>query len=273
MKLFKTTKGLGLIFTAILLIVLLMKVVYIPGYFITSLSPLVNSVAKNKIINQVRDYQILETKNFIIRYKEVDEEAAILTKKIAEDYYTDVCSMFNYYPDEKVNIIVYNTDEELLKNTKLKREVPPLGVYYGGIIHVLSPNLWIDDKENLNYIFEKEGPIVHEFAHLIVDQITRGNYPMWLTEGIALYTEYKVTGFEWGKGMDIDEDISVEQLMNDFYGIDQNIAYAKSFNIVKDMSSRWGFEKMVFILNTLGEGNSLNTSTETVLKVGLNDLN
>ncbi|WP_069650730.1 peptidase MA family metallohydrolase [Caloranaerobacter ferrireducens] len=242
------------------------------GYLKGSINTLYNNIEKKRILANIKDYDILETKHFVIRFDEENKEVAYLTGEIAEKYYNVVCKMFDYYPKEKSIIIIYDDGNELLKNTRLNKQTYPIGVYYGGVINILSPKLWINDIENFNMVYEKDGPIVHEFTHLIVDKITHGNYPMWLTEGIALYTEYKLTGFEWGKDIQYVDKVDIKSLDKNFYELDQYIAYRKSFEVIKKISDVWGFEKLKDILITLGEGNNLKSSTKAVLKINLYDL-
>jgi hypothetical protein len=272
MKIYRSGRGLIYV-VAVLVVVLIANILYFEGHVITLVSPVYNSLVKVKVLDNIKDYQQLETENFIINYKKDEIEVAKLTGEIAERYYNDICSMFDYYPKEKIQIVVYSSGKEILDNTGLNKNTPPLGVYYGGIIHVLSPNSWIDDRSNLEQVYQINGPIVHEFTHLIVDRITKGNYPIWLTEGIALYAEYKITGFEWGRGIDYNKKVSIEELNSNFYNINQSLAYRKSFEIVRDISENWGFDSIVLILNKLGEGNNFSDCTRAVLKIDIDDLN
>lgn len=255
--------------------IILSLLIIIIGIFTTGrvnyISEIVEEYEKNRILNTVKDYDVLETEKYIIRYKE-DIQVANITSDILDKYYEQVCSMFSYYPKEKINIIIYNDGDKLLENTRLKKKNPPLGVYYGEIINVLSPRKWISPNENFQQIYEKKGPVVHEFTHLIIDNITNGNYPIWLTEGLALYTEYLTTGFEWGRYVSEHENITIDDLNDRFHEIDARLSYRKSFEIVRNISENWGFDKLILLLNTLGEGNSMGKSTETVLKVSVKNI-
>ncbi len=242
------------------------------GHIKISLYPIVKKVEKYRILKLVDSYEELETENFIVKYKSNDIKSAKMTAQIAEKYYNKICSTFNYYPKDKTNIVIYNNKDELINNIGLKKRQAPIGVYYSGVINILSPHLWIKQDINQDYVFEKNGPIVHEFTHLIVDEISNGNYPMWLTEGLALYTEYMTTGFEWGRNIVYNQEVNIKDLNENFKNIDQNIAYRKSFEIVKNMDNKWGFEKIVTILNNLGEGNSMTKTVRAVLKIQLKDI-
>lgn len=269
MTLKKILKGLPLL---IVIVFLVTVAVNFYDNIKVSVYPAFKTIEQQRILSSIRDYNTLETERFIIRYPEGEKEAAELTAEIAERRHDQVTSLFNYETDKKHTIIVYNDGEKLMRSVRLNKSRPPMGVYYSGIIGVLAPDLWISDKENMAEIFDINGPIAHEFAHLIVDDITNGNYPMWLTEGVALYTDYVVTGYEWGKNLNYNEEIPMEVLNNNFHSIDQTLAYKKSFEIVRDISETMGFEKVIMLLNTLGSGNNINNSVEAVLKMNLNDM-
>lgn len=254
-------------FILIPIILLLFIVTSFSESLITHFTPMLNNIGKNSIIKNLQNYNSLETTHFIVRYKEKNIDDAIITAKIAEKYYKDVTEMYGHNPKHKVDMIIYDNAEEMLKNTNLKEDIPPIGVYYSGIIHILQPEKWIDDEKNLYEIYEQEGPVVHEFAHLIIDEITKGNYPLWLTEGLALYTEYSMTGFEIGPPLEEDDDISIKSLNNDFQAMDQQLAYRKSFDIVKDISEDIGFDKFNIMLSNLGQGKKFNKTVKTLLKM------
>ncbi|MTI70314.1 MAG: hypothetical protein FH751_08715 [Firmicutes bacterium] len=254
----------------IFLCILIFSSVNLQDYIKISLYPFLKNIEKYRILNNVKDYDVYETEHFIIRHN--NNKAAKMTQEIIDKYYADICDMYKYYPDKKFDIIIYNDGEELLKNVGLDKDRPPLGVYYSGTINVLSPMEWIKDDNNIKDIYEEKGPIVHELTHLIVDELTNGNYPMWLTEGLALYTEYLTTGFEWGEKLSYNNKVSVENLNKDFNGIDQTIAYRKSFEVVKNISDNWGFEKVKLMLTDLGEGNTIHKTVKVVLKINLNDI-
>lgn len=259
--------------TAILIIVVLL-VMFINYYEVLQVSfyPMVKHIEKTRMLKYVEDYEALETEHFTIRYEKEDEKYAKLTGEIADRYYEDICNMYRYHPSTKSDIIIYGKEKDYLENLRFDKDSTPIGVYYSGIINILSPKRWIEDTKSLEHVYEVNGPIVHEFAHLLIDDITRGNYPMWLTEGLALYTEYKTTGFEWQSYGPVDFKVTLEDLDKRFDDIDQTIAYRKSFEMVKGISDAWGFEKLRHMLDILGEGSSINQSARAVLKMNLYDL-
>ncbi|QEK13491.1 hypothetical protein FQB35_15145 [Crassaminicella thermophila] len=217
--------------------------------------PLLRKIQHELILYKTKDYKVRETEHFLIRYNIEDEETINLVEKASEQYYQQVCDMFHYYPKDKTTVIVYNDPSELMKNASLKQEKPPMGVYFASTIQILSPKLWIPQNEDIEDIFMNEGPMVHEFTHLLVDDLAKGNYPLWFTEGLALYQEYAQTGYEWGKDLSFEgKPYTVKQLTEEFMNLDEMLAYKRSFELVKDIVDTQGFEHLNELLKDLGKG-------------------
>jgi hypothetical protein len=217
--------------------------------------PLVRSIQHEWIGYKIRNYKTLETPHFFIRYNKGNKTEMNLVAEAAEKHYESICDMFHYYPKKKILVIVYHDAQELMHNTYLKQGKPPMGVYYASTIQILSPTLWIPENENIKEVFMKEGPMVHEFTHLLVDDLARGNYPLWFTEGIALYQEYIQTGYEWGENLNLGEpSYTAEELTKEFSNLDEMVAYRRSFELVKDLVEIKDFNHFNQILEELGKG-------------------
>lgn len=212
------------------------------------------------ILFKTRDYPVIETENFVIRYEQEDQEVIRLVAEASEKHYEEIVDMFNYRPERKTVVILYNDPAALMANSNLGKGKPPMGVYYASTIQVLSPRLWIGAHEDMREVFLNEGPMVHEFTHLLVDDMAKGNYPLWFTEGMALYQEYVQTGYEWGKDLRYPENkpYSLQQLTEEFGSLDEILAYKRSFEIVRDIIESHGFEGMRQVLENLGRGKTLS---------------
>lgn len=149
-----------------------------------------------------------------------------------------------------------------------------MGVYWTGIIRVLSPNLWVMARDTAEYreVFMESGPMAHEFTHLVVDYLTKGNYTRWFTEGLAQYEEYKLTGFEFDDpGSSLNQplyrlsemDLAFDNLSN------QSLAYRQSYLAVSYIAVEYGEESLKAILESLGKGNKMDRSFREVLGISL----
>lgn len=217
------------------------------------LRPLVRAVESKAILYKTRNFNEIETDNFIFRYEDIDKETLKLIRETAKQKYKNVVDIFDYKLEEKILVVVYNDMDLMMDNTMIKRGNPPVGVYYGNSIHISNPKLWIKDTENLKHKFYREGPMLHELVHLFVDHIGRGNFPIWFTEGVSLYFEYMVDDYEWGKDENIN-NYTIGELNSNFHSLNQYEAYTASFRLVKNMVNTYGLNRLINIINLLGDG-------------------
>lgn len=245
----------------LLLFIWLMSFYGIGGYRITKgLRPLIRNIENKIVLYKTRNFTEVETDTFVFRYENVDDEILELIKDTAKNKYGEIADIFQYEFEDKILIVVYNNADLMMKTTMLRKGEPPIGVYYGDSVHILNPELWVEKSEGLEYVFCNKGPVLHELAHLFTDHIGNGNFPMWFTEGVSLYFEYLVDGYEWGKGtLFTDTDTyTIKDLNNNFYGLNQYKAYTQSFRLVKNMVDSYGLDKLMDTITLLGKGHNMN---------------
>lgn len=215
----------------------------------------------NLNLDKSQNFLLLKNKNSKIYYTEHDEEFIYITQIIIDTYYPIISQDLNLTDMEKVIIIIYPDKESLKKNIDTNTKTTPMGVYYNGIIHILSPHCWtssnIEAKEK--DIFVKKGPIIHELTHYIIDLKTNGNYPIWFTEGVALYYENKYIGEEWHEEVKEEANkIKFSQLNNNFRKIDEVLAYRRSFDLINNIVNKYGESKLQYICDKLSKGKKIN---------------
>ncbi|RYD06514.1 hypothetical protein N752_04090 [Desulforamulus aquiferis] len=154
---------------------------------------------KQKALWTTRDMETISGEHFMVRYTPGNHQDAVLVLNTAEHFYAPIAEHYGYTKKGKIPVIVYPSRSELNRNFGWEANESAMGVYWTGIIRVLSPNLWVraDEPEEYGKEFMESGPMAHEFTHLVVDYITGGNYTRWFTEGLAQLEEYKLTGFEF----------------------------------------------------------------------------
>lgn len=185
------------------------------------------------ILNRLKGYNIKRYIDYDIYFTKKDEENAELIALMVSDYF----SMLEKDFDLKLNkpaIIIYPNKNEIKKALGGIEEAP-MGAYYGGIIHILSPQSYLTNQKSRSFDFIKKGPIVHEMVHYFIDQKTNGRYCVWFSEGAALYYEYKYLGYEWHSELSGKTNyVSLKDLNKNFKSFDEVIAYRKSFEIIRD---------------------------------------
>lgn len=213
---------------------------------------------------QTRHWYVIDGKSFRVKYQPADASVARLVLYTAEDTYQSVNEMLDFYPEGPVDIYIYPTKETLNKSFGWDASVNAMGVYWAGTIRILSPLDWIEDEAQIETIFRESGPLVHEYAHLLVDYRTHGNYPRWLTEGVAQYVERELTGYMlssttderkgWYSFKDMDDDFDLLS--------DQSLAYQQSLLAVDYMVELGGFNSVLALLDELAQGKKISDALE-----------
>jgi hypothetical protein len=228
--------------------------------------------AKINIMVRTWGWETLESEHFLVRHKPGGKEGALLVLAAAEKFYFPVADEFGYSGRGKIPIIVYPSREELNASFGWPASESAMGVYWGGVIRVLSPEVWIPESENTAAVFMDSGPMAHELTHLVVDYITKGNYTRWFTEGVAQYHEYKLTGFlfaEPGGGLG-QELYRLREMNRGFDALpNQALAYRQSLSAVEYIVEFYGEDSMHRIIRELGLGRDLNQAFRQVLGIDL----
>lgn len=196
-----------------------------------------------------KGWDLHETNHFIINSEGIDSNTIESLGLLFEKSYYLIGEEFDYYPNKKTPIIVYNTMNDFWNHIKPLAGQDIMGLYYMGIIHIISPNAFDMDLNE----YEKNGPILHEYTHKVVDDITSGNIDLWLTEGLALYQEYINYDVEWGEGLIFDEEYTMEELKDNFLFLEPVQAYKQSFEKVKNIYETDKY-KFIKLLSELGKG-------------------
>lgn len=234
----------------------------------------VRELAKIQMQWKTRNWVQMESAHFIARYKPADADIAEMVINTAEKSYRPVADAYRFKQTEKSLVVIYPTREELGRSFGWTADESAMGVYWAGVIRVLSPRQWIDadDPQDMARVFAENGPMAHEFAHLVVDYRTGGNYTRWFTEGIAQYEEYRLTGYKIDEGYRLTADrlYPLDQMDTSFDDLpDQSLAYHQSLETVNYLVAEYGRGRLDEILDALGRGQTLNNSFRSVLGVDL----
>mgnify|MGYP001389060638 CR=1 FL=1 len=188
--------------------------------------------------------------HFIMKNRGADEDTVEQIGNLLEKSYDLIGKEFDYYPNNKIPVFVYGSMEEFWKYNKALDGQAIMGLYHMGVIHVVVPDAFDLTMEE----YEFNGPVLHEYTHLIVDELTGGNVELWFTEGMALYQEYNIYNTEWGKFANYEDDYTLEDLRSNFMALDSNKAYRKAFLIVKDVYNKQGNKGVIDFLKELKSG-------------------
>lgn len=224
---------------------------------------------------QTRGYMENESEHFRVKYLPRDADIASIVLEAAEKVYEPVNSALGFTPQRKVPIVIYPSEEELATSFGWPVDEGALGAYWVGTIRVLSPKAWITDESRLGERFWEAGPMAHEYTHFVIDHLTHGNYPRWLTEGLAQWQDREVTGFMFSfsaEELGTLTPYSLKQLDRDFDDQpNQMLAYWQALAAVEFMDKQYSIDKIKELINRLGEGYNLGVAFESTFGISFND--
>ncbi len=116
------------------------------------------------------------------------------------------------------------------------------------------------------------GVLYHEYAHVVVFELTRGNCPLWLNEGIAeIFGRMQYTRHVQDSGRTARTGALADfrKLEGDFSNLspsDAAMAYEQSYALVDYMVATYGWHRIRQILTGLGSGLSFDESITVALK-------
>lgn len=231
------------------------------------LYPLVRQAVMMKINYQTQDMLAKETPHFIIRYTENDADVVDMVAKAAEAAYDPVTEALHYAPSGKSLILVYSDRQAMKQAYGWTGDASAMGFYWGGVIQILSPKAWMKNSHSLDE-FIATGPLTHEYTHLVLDHMARGNYSRWFTEGLAQYVEYRVNGYEWVTANNslTGQIYTMEELDSNFDDLNnQSLAYRQSLAAIRYIAEVHGEAKLTEVLTELTRGEKVNKAIEKSL--------
>lgn len=254
---------------ALFILTMWLRTPYLPKLWIY---PTVRDLTKASVLYRMDNLSVQESKHFIIKYQPQDASSVQMILDAAEAAYEPVTTSLGFTPAGKATIVVIASKEDMQQDFGWSGGQSAVGVYWSGLIEVLSPKAWLygEDAAAQKRQFVKNGPVTHEFTHLVVDAAARGNYPRWFTEGIAQYQEYRLNGYEWLTSTNrLDQSLyTMQELERNFDGLDnQSLAYRESFAAVRYMYDIYGEENVRAVLHELNRGKSMRTALKSVLKM------
>jgi hypothetical protein len=206
-----------------------------------------------------KGYESYETEHFIILFKPESRSDVPVVANAAEKARYIVGRDFNYFPGEKIPVVIYPDSASLQAAFNWPADESAQGVYYRGFIYVQAPGALIGGAGGVEKTFFERGPMVHEYTHLVVDRLTSGNYPRWFTEGVAQYEEERVTGYSLEKDFYVDwsSRYSTKDIFTRFDELpDVPKAYLQSLDMIKSLAGERGINEIKNVMALLRSGAS-----------------
>jgi hypothetical protein len=197
---------------------------------------------RRAVLAATAGYEVMRSANFEIRFDPRDAAWAPVVLRIAEEAAPalgrslglEVPRLRERFGGAPPLMVMFPTREALSASCGWPATENAMGAYWAGVVRLLSPTQWIRaaSPEEAEEALRREGPVVHELAHLVLDYLGEGNYPRWFTEGIAQLEEWRITGFVWiedGGRRLLDSRYGLDALTGRFDSLpDQALAYRES---------------------------------------------
>ncbi|CUH97555.1 hypothetical protein P22_3686 [Propionispora sp. 2/2-37] len=257
MRMLGTQQDIGVFSGIVGLILAVLLFVHLPSRPQAWLYSLARQAAQIKIEYETRYMEKWETEHFVIKYTPEDEAVLPLVAEAAEQAYRPVTTLMGHTPPAKTLVVIYPDKAKLRQVFGWSQDQSAMGVYWGGVIQVLSPQVWLQDDKDQLAQFIRTGPMVHEYTHLVFDHMTHGNYTRWFTEGLAQYVEYKVNGYEWITPYNnLNYQLyTMAELDNSFDDLgNQSLAYRESLAAIRYIAEVHGEDKLQAVIAGLQDG-------------------
>lgn len=162
-----------------------------------------------------------------------------------------VGSDLNFYPREKISVVIYSGGQfrDLLDKPK------NVGGVYDGKIRVPVGGLDTDrDKDLLRRV------LMHEYAHAAVHFLTHDRCPLWINEGIA---EYEAEAWDKGKEAQIREALKkgtliplkdLSSALKDVSSGRIGLAYCEALAVMKFIADHYGVYNLRRIIDNVDSG-------------------
>jgi tetratricopeptide (TPR) repeat protein len=187
---------------------------------------------------------------FVISYDEgTGSELADTVLDTMEAAYNRIGYDLSHYPVARVPVILY---------TKRDYRSVTAGPEWSGGLYDGKVRLPIGGALEITPMLR--GVLFHEYTHVVVGELTKGNCPTWLNEGLAEVEgrkEFSPPVAELETAAKTGEFIPLKTLEKSLASLDTRkaaLAYQQSYSLVSFMISTYGMHKVREILVNLGRG-------------------
>lgn len=188
---------------------------------------------------------------------------------ILDNAYNSVTPDFQFFPHEKVPVVVYNRQE--YEDTVVDAPSWSEAAYDGKIRLAIKP----DQKD----FHQLQSDVIHEFTHVIISKLSDNKCPRWFNEGIAKYEEYlhgvKPRIYMLGIAYNTDQIVPWDNI--DTALISQKpqealLAYQQAFSFIYYLVQIYGMPNIVQVLKLVGTNGDFPAAIKQVYGMSLENL-
>lgn len=198
---------------------------------------LMREQVRQRTVAGLTEHRLVAGPNVWVYYPSGEETAAQWVLTEAEAVYGRVRLELGFDIPRPVPVVLHANRRELQSTFGWGDHQSASGVYWAGVVRVVSPRTWLPGGTEAfqQQLYERWSPMAHELTHYALDYRTAGNYPRWFTEGLAQRVESRVTGFRLGsRRPQPTSGYTLAQLTRSFDSLpDQELAYLQSRRLVE----------------------------------------
>ena len=228
-----------------------------------------------RLMDSFSRFDSLQTEHFSGKLHQ--SESAVLrpyVEQLLEEALESLRKRYQYTPPDKVVFEMYPDHEDFAVRTVGLPGLGALGASFGPVVVMDSPSA------RPRGTFHWGSTLWHELAHVITLGITDYRVPRWFTEGLSVYEENNSRA-GWGDPMTLDtvqalqkgQLIPLENLDTAFirpkHPSQVAFAYFQAGMICEYIVEKYGFEKIIALLDAYGRKRSDAEAFREVLQVRL----
>ncbi len=216
-------------------------------------------------------FKTLKSENFIVRMP--ISEARVMEPyllPLLEEAYDTLSKKYGFTPVSPTYADSFDRQDDFSVRSVGTAGLPALGVCFGRVITLLGPTAVPVGQ------FSWSRTAWHEFAHVMTLQLSKGQVPRWLTEGLSVYEE-KSRRERWGREMEKQlydrwhngRLLKMSEINSAFRGPDILFAYFQGGLISEHLQQERGFEVIPQMLRKFAEDKSTKDVFKEVLNLDL----
>ena len=216
-------------------------------------------------------FKSLETENFVIRMP-------LAEWHVMQHYLPDLLEESHEVLTKKYGVTVskptyadaFDNDLDFSVRSVGTPGLPALGVCFGNVVTLLGPT----SKPMGQFSWSRTA--WHEFAHVVTLQLSKGQVPRWLTEGLSVFEE-KERRERWGRDMERQlydrwrngRLLQMSKINSAFRGPDILFAYFQGGLIAEHLQEARGFDVIPKMLRAFAEDKTTEQVFQQVLGLEL----
>jgi len=174
-----------------------------------------------------------------------------------------------FWPKHKLVVLIYSAEQF----RRLRQDTPDwVAGQYDGKIRLPLPGQDLDRDAVTRILF-------HEYTHAIIHELTKGQLPTWLNEGLAEYEAWKQRDPPWRTLRQAFAEERVipwanlsAQFSSSLPAQEVALAYEQSHSIAHYLVERYGFWRLRRVLQAVAAGTSLEDALTKELHIKLTRL-